>query len=176
MWQIFRIIIIFVTVWVSSSYATTYPMPQAGDDIIGQVTTIQVAQGDTFDSIAARYGLSFHELAEANPQIDYKKPLKIKQTLVIPTQFILPKYHQGIVINLPELRLYYFTPDGRFVKTYPLGLGRRDWRTPVMETKVIAKKINPAWNIPKSIRQHAKQVHGRMLPTLIPHRPPPNPP
>lgn len=171
----FTVFILSFTLFINSAVqAATYLMPQPGNDIIGQNFTIQVAKGDSLNSLSKRYGLSIHELIEANPTIENGR-LKTGTTLLIPAQFILPKYRQGIVINLPELRLYYFTPDGKYVKTYPVGLGKRDWRTPTISTTVIDKKIDPEWNVPETIRDYTFETRGKLLPEVIEGGSPENP-
>lgn len=171
---ILTILVTGTLLFTATALAATYRMPKPGNDIVGKSFTIQVKKGDSLNSLSKRYGVSFHELLEANPNIEGNR-LKVGSTLLVPTQFILPKYRKGIVINLPELRLYYFTPDGKYVKTYPLGLGRRDWRTPTGPTAVIKKKVNPDWNVPKSIKEHTLETRGKLLPDVIKGGTPENP-
>jgi L,D-transpeptidase ErfK/SrfK len=69
---------------------------------------------------------------------------------------------KGVVVNIPEMRLYYFHPrkagEPQRVTTYPVGLGRDEWRTPKGKFKVLGKTKNPTWVIPESIRQeHIKE-------------------
>jgi L,D-transpeptidase ErfK/SrfK len=74
---------------------------------------------------------------------------------------------KGIVINMPELRLYYFTPDKQSVYTYPVGLGRDQWRTPLFQSKVVSKEVDPTWRPPASIRHHVLEETGNLLPTEV---------
>lgn len=169
------ILVSLLTLMISlPSAAAVYHMPAPGNDIIGEEFVVTAGAGDTMARIAERYGLSLHEILEANPNQnpDY---LYAGAKVLIPTMFILPKYRQGIVINLAELRLYYFTPDGKYVKTYPVGLGRSGWRTPLTSTTVIKKRTNPDWNVPKTIRQFVYEQTGRWLPDVIYGDDPENP-
>jgi L,D-transpeptidase ErfK/SrfK len=60
------------------------------------------------------------------------------------------------VVNIPEMRVYYFPEGGgqsaRTAVTYAVGLGRDEWRTPTGKFKVVEKTVDPEWVIPESIR------------------------
>jgi L,D-transpeptidase ErfK/SrfK len=80
----------------------------------------------------------------------------------------------GIVINLPEHRLYYFPPvrsgNGPEVWSYPVSIGKMDWHTPLGATKIVQKIKNPNWYPPQSVRdEHASK--GDILPTVVPAGP-----
>ncbi|MCK4870939.1 MAG: L,D-transpeptidase family protein [Gammaproteobacteria bacterium] len=154
----------------ATAFAALYHMPRNGNEMIGRVFTIRVKRGDNFNKLSKKYGMSYHEMIEANPGAKPNR-LRLNQEIIIPAQFILPKYRQGIVINTVELRLYYFTPDGNYVFTTPVGLGRSGWRTPTTKARVIKKEQDPTWHIPKSIRQHAWETKGKVLPDSIPPGP-----
>jgi L,D-transpeptidase ErfK/SrfK len=89
----------------------------------------------------------------------------------LPTQFILPPGpREGIVINLAELRLYYYPPGEGRVITHPLGIGREGWSTPTGEFKITTKTPNPTWRPPETIRaEHA--ANGDPLPEVVPPGP-----
>jgi L,D-transpeptidase ErfK/SrfK len=146
--------------------AAFYPMPSSGNDIVGKLQVIRVQKEDNVNELMRKYEVSYHELLEANPEVRFSS-LQKGEEIVIPTQFVLPKYRKGIVINIPELRLYYFTPDGQSVFTAPVGLGRSGWRTPTMTTYVIKKEKNPVWHVPKDIVEYAESM-GQNLPNEIP--------
>lgn len=154
----------------SSVGATTFEMPPAGEDIIGHSFSIKARGGDTLASVGEDFGIGFHEMEEANPGIN-KKRMREGQHVVIPAAYILPRYREGIVINIAEVRLYYFTKDGKYVHTYPVGLGRAEWRTPIADTKVVRKKIKPTWYVPDSIRDFVFEQTGNLLPDSIPPGP-----
>jgi L,D-transpeptidase ErfK/SrfK len=160
----FAAIIFFVP---NSILAAVYNMPTPGNDIIGHVFVTKVKYNDSVNTIRQRYEVSYEELVDANPNINFYK-LRVGQSIIIPTEFILPKYRQGIVINIPELRLYYFTPDGNYVYTCPVGLGRQDWRTPTVITKIVRKTADPTWHVPESIRDYVYSNKGVLLPDNIP--------
>jgi lipoprotein-anchoring transpeptidase ErfK/SrfK len=148
-------------------YAASYLIPSNGSDIIGALQVITIKRGDTFQQLGMTYGITPHELEAANPQIANPTRLRVGQTLIIPSLFILPKYHDGIVINLSELRLYYFDNTNGIVYTYPISAGRAGWRTPTANTYVTRKKENPTWYVPKSIYEYTLQTKGIELPPFI---------
>ena len=147
-----------------------YSLPRwSEDNVVGEIKTVQVEQGDTLQTLAQYYKVGHDELKEANPGVNFKR-LKIGQEIVLPTLFILPDIRQGIVINQAEKRLYYFTPDGRGVWTFPIALGRPKWRTPNMETKVISKKKDPVWRPTERIKEY-EAAKGNILPDQVPAGP-----
>lgn len=150
----------------TGSFAATYPMPPKGSDIVGKLFTVEAQSGDTLLKIANDYNLGWHEIMEANPDVDPQN-LRSGQRIVIPTAFVLPPFRDGIVINLAELRLYYFSRDKRTVSTYPVGLGRREWRTPIVDSSVVGKKEHPTWFVPDSIRDFVFEQTGKELPEYI---------
>ncbi|MBH98074.1 MAG: hypothetical protein CMM56_06425 [Rhodospirillaceae bacterium] len=143
----------------------------ADSDVIGKPQIITAAYEDTFIKLARKYNLGYEELIQANPSVDPWLPGEGTE-IVLPTQFILPKAErQGIVINLPELRLYYY-PDGESgrVITHPISIGRMEWGTPLGRSEIISKAVNPTWYPPESIREeHA--ADNRPLPKVVPPGP-----
>lgn len=152
--------------WTTGSLATTYSMPPVGSDIVGQVITVEAQSGDTLLKIANDYNIGWHEIMEANPDVN-PNHLRWGQRVVIPTAYILPPFRDGIVINLAELRLYYFSPDKKYVYTYPVGLGRKEWRTPIVDSVVVNKKEDPTWYVPNSIRDFVFEQTGKELPEFM---------
>lgn len=155
----------------STVWATIYPLPYNGARIIGQVQTATTHRGDTLSSIGRRFNMGFYELVEANRSIARFDPLPSNSPIVIPSQYILPDLPQeGIVINLTEMRLYYFLPSRRAVMTVPIGIGRVSWETPTGFMRIVEKRANPTWVVPKSIRQ-AREAEGVILPVSVPPGP-----
>jgi len=119
----------------SAAFALVFSLPPAGDDVVGQVQTLTARYEDTFANIADQFDLGFLELVAANPDIDPWLPGEGAQ-IVLPTRYILPPgSREGVVINLAEYRLYYFPKGKNFVYTYPLGIGREGWNSPLGETR-----------------------------------------
>lgn len=137
---------------------------RVAESVIGNVRFYRAAKGDTFLDLARFFGLGYNEIRDANPGVDEWLPPE-NQAVILPTAWILPQSdYQGIVVNVPEMRLYYYHPrqnDGPLlVTTYPLGLGRDDWRTPLGKFKITEKTVNPRWVIPESIKQERIRNYG----------------
>lgn len=123
---------------------------QAGSDLVGELSHYTTRSPDSFAGLARRFDLGYVELRAANPGIDPWLP-GAGTRLTLPTAHILPDApRRGIVVNLPEQRLYFFAT--RAVLTAPVGTGRKGCETPIGATAVVAKRPNPAWTPPQSIR------------------------
>jgi L,D-transpeptidase ErfK/SrfK len=150
--------------------ATTYTVPLNGNDMIGGVETTSSASGDTLGSIAQREDIGINGITNANPGIDPEAPLPSGTAVNIPSEFLLPPLpHRGIVINLAEMRMYYYPTDD-VVKTYPIGIGRVGKTIPIKETKVVRKVEHPVWIPPEDIRAFNKE-QGIILPRVMPAGP-----
>ena len=157
-------------IWATVSY--TLKAPDAS--LIGNLEKIQAENKDTLPDLARANGLGYREIKLANPGVDTWLPGQGTE-VVLPTLFVLPVTpHVGIVLNIPEMRLYYFPPQdsdqAAEVITHPIGVGRQGWSTPYMNTRIIQKKAQPSWYPPESIRkEHAEQ--GDPLPKRVPPGP-----
>ncbi|HEX6992863.1 MAG TPA: L,D-transpeptidase family protein [Gammaproteobacteria bacterium] len=150
--------------------AAEYVLPKE-HDVIGEVQRITAKYEDTFVKLGRRYGVGYEELKLANPNVDPWLPGEGTE-IVVPTRFVLPRApREGIVVNVAELRLYYFPKDEPDkVYTYPISIGRMDWSTPIGKTTVVGKVQNPSWYPPESIRkEHAER--GDILPAVVPPGP-----
>lgn len=158
----------------SPSQATVYTLTSPDDTVVGEDQTTTTVYEDTLYDLARTYSLGSEELIRVNPGIDPWLPGAGKQ-IIIPGRHILPSGpHEGIVVNLPEHRLYYYPKPARGkppeVITYPVSIGKMDWHTPIGLTHVIAKEKDPAWYPPESVRkEHA--AAGDPLPTRVPPGP-----
>ena len=132
-----------------------------GQDVVGRTQYIQSARGDTLSLLAQRYDIGYEEILAANSTINPNKRIPTDTVIALPTMWVLPpaKYRKGIVINIPDLRLYYFSGDQ--VSTFPVALGREGWRTPLATTYVYRKTADPTWHVPDSIRQYYFQKYGQ---------------
>ena len=120
--------------------------------VIGVVRHHIVVPKETLPDIVRNYGLGYNELSLLYPKMDPWLPSP-GQNLVIPTQWILPSTKLfGLVINLPEFRLYHFIPKTKMVSTYPVGIGDVGWETPVAVGHIIYRQVDPTWLVPKSLR------------------------
>jgi L,D-transpeptidase ErfK/SrfK len=200
----------------------------AGGDLIGENYFIAALKSDSLHDIACRYNIGVEEMFMANDplNIDHWAPGQGTRVM-IPQRFILPDAPRaGIIVNIPEMRLYYFPvkyapvvkkapppkskpkplldakgkpkldakgkpimvapppppkpaepatlgePLGKATEviTYPISMGRMDWRTPLGKARVITKVKDPTWTPPESIRrEHAAK--GDILPAVVPAGP-----
>jgi lipoprotein-anchoring transpeptidase ErfK/SrfK len=215
-----------------------YPAPQGRDNIVGNLVEYQIQKGDTLLDVGRWYGLSAKEISDANNHMDWWSP-PVGTKVILTDEHILPDTPRvGLVLNIPEMRLYYYYPSpttgpsphrgklkkegvtpGEFKKiidteiiegppdepppegapapeaapepdsvptsevttiskphkhkgsatagggsmaevvyTFPVGLGRFDWKTPVGAFRVTAKVKDPTWVVPDDIyKEHLER-------------------
>lgn len=151
-----------------STSATAYPIPANGGRLIGSHEFYQIKSGDYFHSIARFYNIGLLALMESNPGIDPLLP-PLGTKLQIPLSMLLPDVpHRGIVINLPEFRLYYFAKDTNKVYVFPVGIGRIDRPTPVMHSRIMSKIKDPSWTPNARIKADYLAKYGKELASTIP--------
>jgi L,D-transpeptidase ErfK/SrfK len=154
----------------TSANATSYKLAKPEDTVVGEDQTVITVYQDTLYDLAAAYSLGSEELIRVNPGVDPWLPGAGKQ-LIVPGRHILPPGpHEGIVVNLPEHRLYYYPKPKRGgpieVITYPVSIGKMDWRTPLGTTHVIQKQKDPTWYPPESVRKEHAEA-GDPLPVKV---------
>src|SRR5579872_2539992 len=137
--------------------ATVYDLPDNGTAVFGSDERIKSHFQDTLLDIARRYSLGYEEIIRANPGVDMWLPGEGMEIL-LPGRRILPAGpREGVVVNLPEHRLYYFPKTRKGEKpvviTFPVSIGKMDWHTPLGETRVIQKQKHPAWYPPEGVRK-----------------------
>lgn len=154
----------------SQTFATAYPLPSDGS-IIGDVQYVSTSSGQTPVSIAQRYNLGVNAVVDANPGVAENSNFPGGMYLKVPTRHILPPLaHKGIVINLPEMRLYYYLSDSNEVLTFPIGIGKIGKTIPIKNTAITRKVVNPVWIPPEDIREFNRQ-QGIELPDVMPAGP-----
>lgn len=157
-----------------AALGATFPLPPPDTDVVGVVQMVPSRRQDTLLDIARRFDLGYNEIIEANPGVDPWLPGDGTHIL-LPTQFILPDAPRtGIVLDLSAMRLFYYPVPRKGEKpvviTYPIGIGRINWQTPVGVTRVVSRIVDPVWHVPPSIKQeHAQE--GETLPPFIPAGP-----
>ena len=160
------LLLLSMPVFAGVSGAYSYDMQ---DDVIGKVNSYIVRDNESLYEIARTYKTGFNELVAANPGIDPYVPGK-GTLLILPTSWILPDVIQspGIVINVSEMRLYYYFKKNRslMLRTYPIGIGDEGNDTPLGRFTVIEKIVHPAWYVPESIRKEKPE-----LPPIVPPGP-----
>lgn len=150
-----------------SANAEKFILPPAGIDLVGMIRQVTAHQQDTLLDIGRSFGVGVEAMKNANPGIDIWYPSEGTKVL-IPTRYILPDTpREGIVINLPEMRLYYFPKDEESAYVYAVGVGREDWGTPLGILNIAQKIPNPTWTPPASIRAE-HEAKGEPLPAVVP--------
>lgn len=156
-----------------SVLAVSYPLPPEGSRLVGSPQTIIVPDGNTLplEAFAAQHGQGLSNMLEANPGVDVYLP-KSGSTLIVPQQLILPDtVREGIVVNVAEMRLYYYPPEGTTVEVLPIGIGEAGRETPRnWVTAVERKQEAPTWTpTANTRREYAKR--GESLPAFVPAGP-----
>lgn len=135
----------------------------------GGIFEYVVQTGDSLTKIGARFGISAKWLASEN-NLKLNSKLTRKQILVINNRHIIPTANTGdLLINLPQRMLFYFK-SGELSASFPVGLGKPAWPTPLGEFKVINKVANKTWLVPKSIQEEMRR-EGKVVLTQVPPGP-----
>ncbi len=142
--------------------------------VIGEPQIVHTREENTFSDLAREYGLGYDEIIAANPGIDPWLPGD-ETAVLLPTQYVLPDVpRRGLILNIASKRLFYFpeVADGAplQVLTYPIGIGRVGWETPLGDTTVISKARDPSWYVPASVRRERAEM-GSPLPAVVPPGP-----
>src|SRR5438045_7462800 len=114
-------------------WASVYPLPADGSPVVGTDTSMQTVYEDTLPDLAHRYSLGYYEIIRANPGVDVWLP-GAGTKLLLPGRRILPAGPRtGLVVNLPEHRLYYYPKPSKgeqpVVITFPVRIGTLELRT-----------------------------------------------
>jgi len=138
-------------------YNLSFPASPDGCDpqavtVVGSIQHHRIQKGDDLLDLARNYGLGYSEIGAMYRQWDPFLP-PVGAEMTIPTRWIVPNNHGNqIIVNTGEMRLYYYIKNDTQVYTFPIGMGVLDFRTPQGKFRVIEKKVNPAWHIPKSLQ------------------------
>ena len=90
-------------------------VPSKGElpGLVGRMQYHKVKTGETLLDVARDAGLGFHEVRDANPTLDEWIPPEGSE-VVVPSRWILPRSrYRGLVVNIPEMRMYVFPTDAR---------------------------------------------------------------
>ncbi|NHI00559.1 MULTISPECIES: L,D-transpeptidase family protein [Oceanimonas] len=146
------------------------PLPEDKGQPVGQIVIHTAQEGDTLAALARYYGVSPILVMAANPDQDLLL-LQPGDRVVIPNQLLLPRAEtQGIVINLAELRLYYYPENEEQVYVFPIGIGRVGRATPEMVTSISQMRENPTWT-PTATTRKEYAAKGIPLPAVVPAGP-----
>ena len=135
--------------------------------LYGRARQIKVEKGDTLLDIAREFGLGFNQIVAANPGVDPWVPAT-GSDVRIPLALLLPQERvgSGIVVNLAEMRLYYFYGSGGHAHflTAPIGIGDEGFLTQLGTYAVKSKTPNPTWVVPESIRKAEPELPASVPP------------
>jgi len=150
--------------------ATIYTIDPAKPGVFGEDTTITTVYADTLIDIAHKNSLGYEEIVRVNPTVNPWLPGDGTK-VVLPNRRILPPGpHEGIVVNIPEHRLYFYPKPRKGelqqVLTFPVSIGKMDWHTPIGRTTVVSKQVKPSWYPPESVRKEHK-ANGDPLPAVV---------
>lgn len=176
MYRFFLLIFVIINlVVVSAIRAETWVLPPHDVDIFGQIRTTHASREETLLDIARQYDIGQIEILLANPTVDRWLP-EDGAKVVLPSRYIIPHAdRKGLVLNLPEMRIYYFPEPARGEKpmiiTHPVGIGRMDWVTPLGVSKIVDKKKDPTWTPPKSLQMDRIANGEQPYPSVVPPGP-----
>jgi lipoprotein-anchoring transpeptidase ErfK/SrfK len=167
-----------------------YPLPRGRDNIVGDLVTYRIQKGDTLLDVGRWFGLSSAEISNANNHLDWWAPPAGTKIILPDEHILPDAPRTGIVLNIPEMRLYYYpllrdspnrkgkiTPaafkaenlspengtgrtGAQVVYTFPVGLGRFDWKTPIGNWRVRGKTKEPTWVVPEDIYEEHLERDG----------------
>ena len=125
--------------------------PPALPEVIGERGTGLIVADDTLLDVADRNHVGFDALVRLNPDVDVWMP-QAGTRLALPSLMIPPPGpRSGLVLNLPEMRLYDYT-RGPEPRVFPIAIGDPATPSPRGELRVEWKAIEPVWRVPASIR------------------------
>lgn len=154
-----RFLALILVAALSPAGAQAYDKPYVGD-----VIEYRTRDDDTFVHLARDYNLGFVEMRAANPNVDPWLPGSGK-ALILPARHILPDApHKGLVINLPEMRMYAYMFGDKEPETYPIGIGREGLDTPIGATTVVRKVAGPVWTPTARMRKEKPELPAAMGP------------
>ena len=153
-----------------------FPLPAEGSNMVGAMRVIRLDDArNTLLDIARHYDLGHNEIVAANPGVSVWLP-GAGARIVVPTEFVLPpRPWIGVVINVPRRRLYFFPQPRRGeaprIVTFPIGISRPGWSTPLGRTRIVAKFKDPAWIVPKNILEEHRREGEPRFPVYFPPGP-----
>ena len=165
---LFLLVLMILALYVPHAFSSAYEYHN-GTSVIGTVTTARTKGDESLIELARKVDIGYSAITDANPSLDPFVPGS-GSLVTIPSAWILPdvESYDGIVINVSELRLYYFTRKGRarLVRIFPIGTGSEGHDTPPGNYRVVQKVVKPAWHVPESIRKERPE-----LPRVVPPGP-----
>ena len=166
--KVFRFLIISTTViagmGIISGISASYSWAAYDENYIGDMETYTAVYEDTLVHLARKNDLGFVEMRAANPNLDPWIPGEGAE-VILPKRHLLPETErEGIVINLPEMRIYAYLNGDSAPYTYPIGVGREGLGTPTGQTSIVRKKEGPIWHPTERMREEDPELAASVLP------------
>jgi L,D-transpeptidase ErfK/SrfK len=150
---------------IGPSAAVAGPRLEMLPPLMGEPYSVTVQPGDTLLDIAFEHRVGFEQLARLNPGVDIWLP-EPGTPIEVPTRVAPPGAPpEGLVVNIPEMRLYDFTVPGE-PGVHAIAIGDPEAQTPTGDFRLGLKRIFPTWHVPESIRQERPE-----LPPAVPPGP-----
>jgi L,D-transpeptidase ErfK/SrfK len=162
-WLIVLVLLTWVRLAGADSAPPLYHLVAGGEE------AVEIQKPISVDRLALEKGVRWEAVVRQN---GLKKPYKIKPGMVLKinnTHIVPAELQNGLVINLPELHLYYFQ-NGTYQRRYALAVGKPSWPTPTGTYKIYEKRKNPIWNVPPSIQEEMDEMGLEVL-TKVPPGP-----
>lgn len=148
-----------VGVWFSSGCNLDTVLD--ADGALRETSSYQASYDDTLLDLARQHKLGYVEMVAANPETDPWVPGE-GTDVVLPTIHLMPNLNdaepEGIIINLADMRLYYFEKPGDAPRSFPIGIGRDGLGTPTGVTEVVRKREDPSWHPTERMRKEDPEL------------------
>jgi L,D-transpeptidase ErfK/SrfK len=164
-----RVWLILLVLLMGAQLASAQGAPPLYRQVAGGEEEIEVVKGVSLSRLALERGLRWWVVAWQN---HLKKPYKLTPGMMLKinnTHIVPAVLSNGLVINLPELNLYYFR-NGVYQRRYALAVGKPSWPTPTGSYKIYEKRKNPTWNVPPSIQEEMEE-QGKEVVEKVPPGP-----
>jgi len=162
-----RVWMIIVVLLTGAQLAGADTAPPLYTQVAGGEKEIEIDKPTSVDRLALEQGVRWVTVAREN---GLKKPYKLKPGMVLKinnTHIVPTEVQNGLVINLPELHLYYFQ-NGAYQRRYALAVGKPSWPTPTGTYKIWEKRKNPTWNVPPSIQEEMEEMGQEVVTKVLP--------
>lgn len=167
----FLALFVLCTLATSQTFAASYTKPPEDESLVGRLRFGVIQASDKPAVYAKQFDVGMNALQSANPHVNLMgDKFPSGEGLQIPTQHLLPSTREGIVVNLPEMRMYYYPEGTNKVLTYPIGIGKVGKTIPIVKAAITRKVKNPIWFPPDDIREF-NITQGIVLPKIMLHRP-----
>jgi L,D-transpeptidase ErfK/SrfK len=162
-----RLWLILLVLLTGARLAAADSVPPLYHQVAGGEGEFEVVKPITLNRLALEKGVRWPVIARQN---HLKKPFKLQPGMVLKVNntHIVPKeVSDGLIINLPELQLYYIQ-NGVYQRRHALAVGKPSWPTPTGTYKIYEKRKNPTWNVPPSIQEEMEEMGQEVVEKVPP--------